>query len=86
MKKADLVETLNMLNTILIKLNETLSKEPADKLTENYRSIFNYYISTYPEKKDDYIALVNMYNGSYRRAVIAIECERVKQEIDSKTL
>lgn len=80
MKKASLIDILTTLNETIVKLNETLVTNTENELTKSYRNIFSYYLTTFPEKKDDYIAILNMYNGSYRRAVIAIECDRIKQE------
>ena len=79
-----LIKTLTNINTTLEKLTDVLENKSTDRLTSNYKDVFDYYLTTYPENKDNYITLLNMYSGSYRRAVIAIECNRIKQETDDK--
>lgn len=37
-----------------------------------------------PQIKDIKEYIFSNYSGSYRRAVIAIECNRIKQETDDK--
>lgn len=50
-----------------------------------YVSLYNAYQYAYPESSDTYETLLRMYNGDYKKTVIAIETELQRKANESFT-
>lgn len=48
-----------------------------------YKKVFDIYCGSFAEKKGEFITLLRVYNGDYRRAVLSIEMTILNKETET---
>lgn len=59
--------------------NESYQISPLD-IQVCYKKLFDIYKGAFPNQEGEFITLLRLYNGDYRRAVITIETKLLEKE------
>ena len=50
-----------------------------------YRKLFDLYCGSFMEKKGEFLTLLRLYQGDYRRTVVSIETKHLTKEVEEMT-